>query len=382
MAKRKSVVLLVVPEMTASFGEGRLQYLFDDEGVLHFLPSPSESGSSLETKSLVLETVLELMEAINGPGAASVAPDEVMNSIEGVGQDLFSRTLPKGLQEHLLKLASNTAKNKIILYVNGPEWIPWELMHDGTDFLGASFQIARLPVRPASEGYVTYDVDHRGQVLRAERVASVLGKGALTDEQFPIWQQTFSGMSLLDTHLTLLPPSEESGPKVADLMKLFKEANSAPDILHVTCHGDRPIDSDGKKVEWTLDPWGQAFRFNIGISEIKGLCNQAGFKSRRPLVFGNACYSVVDANREFPSFAGSFLEGGASAFIGTIAPISNQVATDFAVDFYRLLLKQKRTVGEALLETKRGFMKKAGKDPSWLFYCLYGSPLTRYTLAV
>lgn len=371
-------VLLIVPEMPMkeSVGAGRLQYLYDDSGVLHFLPSPPTAGTSTETRDQVLATVTDLMGKINEPG---VLPIDVITHISTVGQELFNTMLPAELQDHLRSLTQPAAENKIILYVNGPEWIPWELMHDGEEFLGVSFQIARLPVKPLGDGYVTYEVEIKGRERRTERIANVLGKGALKPAQEQTWDQTFSEMNIPDGRIVRLAPS--NGPRVAHLMEIFKDSNSAPDILHITCHGDRPIGGSSRKTAWTLDMEGPPFMVNIGLAEVQSLCAKAGFKKRSPLVFGNACSSAANADAEFTSFASAFLAGGASAFLGTLAPISNTIAVDFASEFYKRLLGKELPVGEALQETKRHFSTQAGADPSWLFYCLYGSPATRYKLA-
>jgi hypothetical protein len=371
-------VLLIVPEMRANepVGDGRLQYLYDDSGMLHFHPSPPTAGTSTETRDQVLATLTDLMGNINQPG---VQPADVITHISTVGQELFNEMLPIGLKDYLRSLTQPAAKNKIILYINGPEWIPWELMHDGEEFLGVSFQIARLPVKPLGDGYVTYEVEIKGRERRAERIANVLGKGALLPIQEQAWGLTFSGMSIPDDRIVRLAPSDD--PRVANLMDIFKDLNNAPDILHITCHGDRPIGGSGHKTAWTLDMAGPSFKVNIGIAEVQSLCAKAGFKKRNPLVFGNACSSAANADAEFTSFASAFLAGGASAFVGTLAPISNTIAVDFASEFYKHLLGQELPVGEALQATKRHFSTQAGADPSWLFYCLYGSPATRYKLA-
>jgi len=378
MAKPRITVLLIVPEMLAeeSVGNGRLQYLYDDKGILHFLPSPPNAETSTKTREEILATVTDLMGKINEPG---VLPIDVMTHISTVGQELFSAMLPAGLQDHLRSLTQLAPESKIILYINGPEWIPWELMHDGEEFLGVSFQIARLPVKPLGEGYVTYEVEIKGRERRTERIASVLGKGALMPAQEQAWEQSFSTMNIPDHRVVLLAPA--NGPKVAHLMEIFKDSNNAPDILHITCHGDRPIGGTSRKTAWTLDMEGPTFAVNIGLAEVQSLCAKAGFKKRSPLVFGNACSSAVNADTEFTSFAAAFLAGGASAFVGTLAPISNTIAVDFASEFYKRLLIDEIPIGEALRETKRHFNTQAGVDPSWLFYCLYGSPMTRYKLA-
>jgi hypothetical protein len=70
---------------------------------------------------------------------------------------------------------------------------------------------------------------------------------------------------------------------------------------------------------------------------------------------------------------------GAIAFIGTLAPITRSMAPLFAREFFQQLLEQGLTIGEAFMAAKDKFSNS--NDPSWLFYCLYGSPDTRFALA-
>lgn len=378
MARTMSTVLLIVPEVLASqsVGSGRLQYLYDNKGALHFLPSPPTAKTSMEVREQLLATVTDLMKQISKPG---VSPSDVMTHISTEGQTLFRDLLPEELQNHLRSLTQVASENnKVTLHVSGPEWIPWELMHDGNEFLSVNVQIAHLPVVPLGAGFVTQEVETKGRERRTERIASVLGKGALEPAQEQAWKQSFSEMNIPDERVVRLAPSDD--PKVARLMDIFKDPNSAPDILHITCHGDRPIGGATRKTAWTLDMEGLPFMVNLGLEVVQALCAKPGFKKRTPLVFGNACSSAQNADAEFTSFATAFLAGGASAFVGTLAPITNAIAVDFASEFYKHLLGQRLPVGQALQETKRHFSTQAGVDPSWLFYCLYGSPMTRYKL--
>ncbi len=125
---------------------------------------------------------------------------------------------------------------------------------------------------------------------------------------------------------------------------------------------------------------GAPFMVNIGLAQVSRYAPKLGSKTQ-PAGIWERMLSAANADTEFTSFASEFLAGGASAFVGTLAPISNTIAVDFASEFYKHLLGKELPVGEALQETKRHFSTQAGADPSWLFYCLYGSPATRYKLA-
>ena len=103
-------------------------------------------------------------------------------------------------------------------------------------------------------------------------------------------------------------------------------------------------------------------------------------RTSRPLVFGNACASSsgrpADGVGLTPGLGTAFVANGASAFVGIFAPVTKRLAFDFACEFYRRLLGDGLPVARALWKTKCHFKESGEKDPSWLFYCLYGLPET------
>jgi hypothetical protein len=89
-----------------------------------------------------------------------------------------------------------------------------------------------------------------------------------------------------------------------------------------------------------------------------------------------------------PTHASLLFDFGALAFVGTFAPVVKSTALSFAARFYKHLLgtggAEGAPIGKALWLTKREFHAEAGdsiSDPSWLFYCLYGSPDLTFKIA-
>ena len=62
------------------------------------------------------------------------------------------------------------------------------------------------------------------------------------------------------------------------------------------------------------------------------------------------------------------------------------LAVEFAARFYKCLLKQNMPIAKALWQVKADYQAEqvalpaSQRDPSWLFYCLYGDPLTTFTV--
>ena len=254
------------------------------------------------------------------------------------------------------------------------EWIPWEMLHDGTDFLGLRFRIARLPIM--SKGPELGETGPHPlrciYSLLAENVFDPQDRGDLRAK----WKDTFAGLipaTVDESRFPELNGAPDVFPTVDQLME-----SAAGDIVHVTCHGGY---RDERGHYWTLNHESPATSTYHITSTILNDLNLTA----RPLVFGNACASTAAAAGQgglTPGFGATFFAQGALAFIGTFAPITQQMAVGFAREFYARLLRidgePGLPVGTALWETKHHFKGLADSDPSYLYYCLYGPPETSF----
>ncbi len=375
-------VVLVLENRDEDGSSKGLLYVFSKETVLYHLSSPKSLGDLIQLRQKVDEQLSTIMEDFANAGN----PNVIKFNLKQLG--LYTDLLPLQLREHLRRVADSAKRRRPILYVSSDiDWLPWELMHDGVDFLGVRFEIARLPVKRVvnngvDQGIATYETQTSEREIA--QVASLLGKNTFEDKDPLIdrWKETFFQADVDDSHQTIRSPLD-SPPDVGTFDQLFGGLSTSPDILHITCHGGRETSIGGfKEIAWTFDHKSNlTFQFDITSQVVDQICRSVGFINHKPLVFGNACASVVGgAATRTPSFGFRFFEGGASAFIGTLAPVSQSMAVDFAVLFYKHLLAEQRPIGEALRKTKLHFGKQPGSDPSWLFYVLYGNPETRYRL--
>lgn len=107
----------------------------------------------------------------------------------------------------------------------------------------------------------------------------------------------------------------------------------------------------------------------------------------RPLVFLNACESGTSANEEEPQtigymqehaegLASAFIYGGARGCVGSLWPIYDEPAADFAVHFYNNVVRG-YMIGEALRLARREIKEKHNDQITWAAYVLYGDPTLR-----
>ena len=292
--------------------------------------------------------------------------------------ELYEPLVPAEIRQVLERAAlhANPADPPVLRIYLDPslDWIPWEIMYDGTSYLGIRFQLARLPlVRSGPEW-------SNGQPREVRRIYNILGEHVLElPALFDSWQATFKPAlepaAAQDREQRVPADNVGEWPNQDDIAEA-----SDGDILHVTCHG--LYDLEQQSGHWSLNhkkasiPW-----FQIGVQQVEML----NLSQSRPLVFGNACSSaslgVEAAVGLLAGFGPSFFKRGALAFVGTFAPIRKALAVEFAQRFYNNLLVQGLPVGRALWATKKQYLEDQTTDPSWLFYCLYGPPETQFQLA-
>jgi CHAT domain-containing protein len=102
----------------------------------------------------------------------------------------------------------------------------------------------------------------------------------------------------------------------------------------------------------------------------------SGLRTRRPLVFLNACHSgqVALSLTGLGGWADKFFrEARASAFVGTLWEVSDELAADFARVFYTELALGK-SLGVALQTARLYIRDQEPANPTWLAYALYGDP--------
>ncbi len=372
----KDVSLMVLT--AGAGGEALLQILVCQDGVWrNATPLPSITLKGIhDLTDEALRTINGAMSRINNE-----RPFVGWDYLETVGWGLYNSVVPREVQKVLgeaVKAANGDDVPTLhIHFFRELEWIPWEIMWDRQweepAFLGLRFQIARLPIvsTPSDQS------DRQPHPVR--RVHNILAENVLDlphdhDNLFEAWRTTFCNLLPNAVKEWQFPKYNDGvGPSWPTLTAVEEAAGD--DILHLTCHGGL---RDQGEVYWTLnhlkdEPGGE---YHINRAFVERLI----LTTTKPLVFGNACSSAAAGNQGglSPGFGTSFFEGGASNFVGTLAPITKRLAIEFARRFYQQLLCAGLPVGKALHATKKAFFERNENDPSYLFYCLYGPAETRF----
>jgi CHAT domain-containing protein len=239
--------------------------------------------------------------------------------------------------------------------------LPWEVLHDGNDFMCLRYALGRRlnsdqsflqPKRPARrtrETRVLIVADPTGDLPSARKegmkVASLLRECGLLVDDFP-----------------------ESKISKKDFLLTLKDY----DIVHFAGHAYHQSNSPDESYLLFSDGGIMAFEIGRFISS-----------SAPAVVFLNACWSAEELRNTdsySPMMRGlgrTFLYAGVSSFIGYLVPVPDRSATKFAVTFYEFLL-QGQTIGESLRRARIQCRNtKVPNDLTWSSAILYGDPSVR-----
>lgn len=245
--------------------------------------------------------------------------------------------------------------------------LPWELLHDGEDFWCLKYAIGRSITERSTRQVRTRRgqpncllvVDPTAQLFGAELEADVLEKAL--GELFKVTK--FGGQNFSeDEFLDLL----ESGEF---------------DVFHFCGHASNDDHQGFLEFQITANgSFGASAR--VTASEIAGALKQS--PSPPCIAFVNACSSGVTMDEKVAfdndsfsttrSLASAFVQSGTSAYIGSLWPIHDASAAEFAKEFYRYVLMG-CPFGEAMRVARRVLYHKTNlvRD-TWAAYILYGDP--------
>jgi hypothetical protein len=357
--------IMVLP---TAVSEGPPQVLLDDGGIWRDTVALPVFAPQTKLRADIEAYLSGVMKQVGQVPPIPVPPQGIgfRTRFASLMQNLLPPEVRAALQQATAVAGPRPQLN--IFFRTGAEWIPWELLHDGTDFLGLRFAVARYPI-------VLQATQMRGARARVvKQVYSLLARDVLQDAVLANWEGTFDGIAPSPAWQRRYP----NGAGIYPTLQQLDDARNA-DVVHVTCHGGL---KDGmNEYYWTLDhqnPQYFDYRITTSIAQSAGL-------AARPLVFGNACASAGLGGADLGAmqgFGASFMVGGALNFIGTFAPVTKTMAIVFARRFYERLFgfggNPVLPIAEALRATKQSFADEGTTDPSYLFYCLYGPSDSTY----
>jgi hypothetical protein len=293
----------------------------------------------------------------NDPARAKM--EKAHESLKKFGLMLYNQTIPPSLQAPIKALTSAMEfglDESLVGY-------PWELLHDGEDFLCLQIPLGRY-VASGNKTYTT-NIVQRGKKTGVKFLLIIDPDGSLPGartegETIKKELEGIEGVSVK----TLVGPE-------ADSMNVLGELGVGYDFIHYSGHA--VFDAD--------NPDNSGILLSDGV--LKAFSIAGAVKNNPPIIaFINACESGKQADwtkgdtkyeNQVSGLASAFLINGIN-FVGSMWPVYDDAALLFARNFYFAVL-QGVPLGEAMLKSKKEIFDAFGGEViAWASYSLYGDP--------
>lgn len=304
------------------------------------------SLDSLQKAACELSALLTRVN-LHGDRNDSPQPDK---TLESLGRYWFDQLFSQGLKQRLKESVVET----LILHLNPLlTFFPWELLHDGQEFLGCRYSVGRIVPdwqNPADRSVPAEPLDCLVLSNPANNLEEASKEGDLLSrllENDPRLQ-----VEWLNSRIT----SDQ-----------LKERLPRASILHYSGHSTSP----------SQDQWGWLLADGVYDTRVM---NQVFEKESAPIfVMNNGCHTAergVKPTTGSPGFAEVFLRNGCRHYIGALNEVIDEGSRCFALSLYRQVLAG-IPVGLAVKQARLEVRTTRGPhDLTWAQYVLYGDPLS------
>lgn len=359
-----------------------------------------EAGATIAQRNCRVNPVnfdnvlLGLERLLNDPNADAEALPRIASLGKTLGEDLLL-DLNVELRETFTPMADRDAQPPPHLRLQIAAELmryPWELVHDGEDLLGMRYALGRQVFMDAPT--VRRARGRSGTEIRVLVIGDPQFSTAFRDDlarrnrpvprQLPAARTEAELVALTFEHLrdelAGLPPLtiETIIGQSVTVAEMRDHLRAGYHIIHFAGHAAFR-GSDPQTSAWLLSDgelWAGEIRNTLAAQEVPPW-----------LIFANACEAGMDAGAAPGRYQGdvfglatAFINQGVAAYIAPLWPVQDTLAADLAADFYRSLLLDRASLGEALRQAKHHARARAGdaeagsRRLTWAAFVLYGDP--------
>lgn len=290
-------------------------------------------------------TVQSLYQRLNFQHALQ----ENREKLEGLGLQLFDQLFGEHTRH---KLRTSQATHLRLTLPEDLLYLPWELLHNGEDFLCLRYSIGRI-------------------VLRNRQV----NEGRRREHPLPY------RMLILSDPRDDLPHAVKEGVDLRNNLKNARDKLKLELQSGLTTHQDVMVQLRAYAMlhyaGHALGPApGQAAGWLLEDSPLtpEDFLPMLGSPLMPDLIFANACQSATAHPSGLPSMAATFLQVGGRHYLGTVSELPDQTSGTVAQHFYTALLAGE-TVGESLRSAREALAATPNlPSMAWAGYVLYGAP--------
>lgn len=300
----------------------------------------------------------EIISVLNRADERSAYSGDLIKGLTKTGQLLWDHLLTRPVKD---KLKSAQVSNLVLSIDEELINIPWELLHDGNNFLCLTFNVGRVirTREPVSQPrYRSFSSVPKMLILAnpTNDLKSAYLEGINIKNQFDRKRNNI--------HIDF---------KSTYIDKLYVKKNLYDyDIVHFAGHAEFEADNPDNS-GWVLSD----ARFTV-----QDIMAMGSTVSLPALVFSNACHSATNTAKSVDtdyqeknySLAQAFLFSGVRHYIGAIRKIEDPASLSFSKEFYTQLISGK-SVGESIRHSRLKLISEYGITPMhWASYLLYGDP--------
>jgi class 3 adenylate cyclase/CHAT domain-containing protein/TolA-binding protein len=304
----------------------------------------------------------EVVDTLNRGNRKGILSRDILAKLREIGQTFRNELFTPSVEE---TFQNSKAEHLVINMDDQLVQVPWELLHDGRQFLCQGFNLGRLvKTRQNISGGKKRLLGHPLKVL------------VLADPGGDLRSAFEEGKRIRDymeQQRDLVNISFRSQDIPADFVR---QKIRYFDLVHFAGHADYAPENPGQS-GWRLSDG------NLQANEIKKMTDTGIMPA---LIFSNACQSArtdewslqSHFQNEIFGLANAFILAGVKHYIGTFWEVLDEPSKRFAIQFYRHLFENK-TVGEAVRMTRHDLMDEYGEEAIvWASYLLYGDPTYKY----
>jgi class 3 adenylate cyclase/tetratricopeptide (TPR) repeat protein len=309
-----------------------------------------------EIRNLV-EDFDQCLMAVDGRGRL---PEAKLLRMKELGRTLYEMLIP----EDVGKFISETRVPHLALQIDDTlVYIPWELLHNGEEFLSISHSIGRIVSSSQKPLARSRNLDRRP--LKILLIADPKGNLPASKTEGISIQKELNRSGSPNTLSADLYSQEVSAEFLRSRLKDYE-------LLHYAGHFDYVPDDPSQSGLLLADG-----KFEVG--RFLGLARDFSLPS---LVFSNACQSgrtgTWSTGERLYSFANALLTAGVRHYIGGTSDLFDRLSAAFAEGFYRQLVAN-QAIGEAVRQARIKSIRRFGEENlAWASYVLYGDPSFRY----
>jgi class 3 adenylate cyclase/CHAT domain-containing protein len=346
-------------EVTRENNQIKISSFEHQTGEVSTIRQYEEVPISFENLTNRCNEVVDTLNACNRKGHLS---RNILSKLREIGQTFRDELFTPSVEETFQK---SQADHLVIHMDDQLVQVPWELLHDGRQFLCQGFNLGRLvKTRQQISGAKTRLL---GYPLKALVLADPGG------DLKSAYEEGNQIRDYLERHRDLVNVSFRSQDILSDFVR---EKIRFFDFVHFAGHADYFRENPGQS-GWRLSDG------NLHANEIKKMADTGYMPA---LIFSNACQSArtdewslrSHFQDEIFGLANAFILAGVKHYVGTFWEVLDEPSKRFAIAFYRHLFEN-RTIGEAVRMARLDLMEKYGEETIiWASYLLYGDPTFNY----